>query len=124
MRARARDDGRAIELFNRVETKTRDPWVIYLARYFKGRRSNASRNRPRPSARIAARWPPCPARTSASMELAALLFRTIAARRPRTIVESMFAAQPRPADPWRGYADADDRFWPLLIARLRAEIRR
>jgi len=30
---------------------------------------------------------------------------------------------PRAADPWRGYAHADDRFWPLLIARLRAEIR-
>jgi hypothetical protein len=36
----------------------------------------------------------------------------------------MFAASPRPADPWRGYADADDRFWPLLIGQLRAEIRR
>jgi hypothetical protein len=25
-------------------------------------------------------------------------------------------------DPWRGYADADDRFWPELIGRVRAEI--
>jgi hypothetical protein len=30
--------------------------------------------------------------------------------------------QPPPVDPWRTYADADDRFWPELRDRLRAEI--
>jgi hypothetical protein len=33
-------------------------------------------------------------------------------------------AAPMPVDPWRGYADADDRFWPALVSQLRAEIRR
>jgi hypothetical protein len=36
----------------------------------------------------------------------------------------MLAAEPRPVDPWRAYVHADDRFWPYLVGRLRAEIRR
>ena len=31
---------------------------------------------------------------------------------------------PLPPDPWREYAHADDRFWPVLVGRLRAEIAR
>jgi hypothetical protein len=31
---------------------------------------------------------------------------------------------PMPADPWREYVHADDRFWPLLIGKLREGIRR
>jgi hypothetical protein len=40
------------------------------------------------------------------------------------LVEASVAGRPPPNDPWRAYAAADDRFWPELVARLRAEIRR
>jgi hypothetical protein len=36
----------------------------------------------------------------------------------------MLAAKPWVVDPWRAYVHADDRFWPVLVGRLRAEIRK
>jgi hypothetical protein len=29
---------------------------------------------------------------------------------------------PLAVDPWRAYGDADDRFWPALLAKLHGEI--
>jgi hypothetical protein len=124
VRARARDDGGAIELFNRVETKTRDPWVIYLARYFKGRAFEHQQKPADAERAYRGALAAVPGATSATTELAALLFRNNRRADATTVVEAMFAIQPRPADPWRGYADADDRFWPTLIAGLRREIGR
>ena len=38
------------------------------------------------------------------------------------LIRQMLEADPPARDPWRTYVHADDRFWPRLIARLRAEI--
>jgi hypothetical protein len=38
------------------------------------------------------------------------------------LAASMLEANPQPIDPWREYVHADNRFWPLLIGKLRAEI--
>jgi hypothetical protein len=119
-----RDDGRAEEAFARVESLTRDPWVLYLARVFRGgvleRRGRvADAERSYRGALLAV-----PRAQAASTALAALLFKQDRRTEASHLVEDMLAASPVPADPWRGYTNADDRFWPVLIARLRQEIRR
>ena len=124
VRAHARDDGGAIALFNRVETRTRDPWVIYLARYLKGQSLERQQRVAEAERAYRGALAAVPGAASASTDLAALLFRNNRRAEATTIVESMFAMQPRPVDPWRGYADADDRFWPVLITQLRWEIAR
>ncbi len=119
-----RDDDRAISTLDRVESKTRDPWVIYLARYFKGQALERKKRPAEAEKAYRGALRAVPAAQSASMALAALLFKNGQRTEASRLMDMMFAASPRPADPWRGYADADDRFWPLLIGRLRAEIRR
>jgi tetratricopeptide (TPR) repeat protein len=123
-RFRARDDDRAISTLERVESRTRDPWVLYLARYFKGQALERKKRPAEAEKAYRGALTAVPAAQSASMALAALLFRNGQRTEASRLMDVMFAASPRPADPWRGYADADDRFWPLLIGRLRAEIRR
>ena len=61
---------------------------------------------------------------SATVALAALLARDGRRAEAQQLVGDMLAANPPPPDPWRGFVHADDRFWPQLIARLRAEIAR
>jgi Flp pilus assembly protein TadD len=119
-----RDDGRAEEAFERVESLTRDPWLLYLARLFRGgvlerrgRIADAER-----AYRGALRA--VPRAQAASTALATLLFKQDRRTEASQLVEDMLAASPALVDPWRGYINADDRFWPVLIARLRQEIRR
>ena len=121
---RQRNDDRAIALFEQVKPRTRDPWVVYLAEYFKGQ-ALERRKRPADAERayrgaVAA----VPGAQSASVALAALLFQSDRRTEASDVITTMLARRPRAVDPWRGYAHADDRFWPILIARLRAEIRR
>jgi tetratricopeptide (TPR) repeat protein len=121
---RERNDDRAIALFEQVEPRTRDPWVVYLARYFKGQ-ALERRKRPADAERAyRAALAAGPGAQSASVALAALLVRLERRTEASDLITAMLARRPRAVDPWRGYAHADDRFWPLLIARLRAEINR
>lgn len=116
--------GEAILQFDRAQTLTRDPYVIYLARYFKGRvlegnsRSDEALDEYRGAA---AAWPTGQA---ATVSLAALLFRNGRRAEAHEQIGRMLAAAPNAFDPWREYVHADNRFWPQLIGRLRAEIRR
>jgi predicted Zn-dependent protease len=121
---RRRNDDRALPLFALTETRTRDPWVIYLARYFKGqllerRKRSADAERAYRGALAAV-----PGSQAASVALAALLFRSDRRSEASELITSMLARHPPVADPWRSYAHADDRFWSLLITRLRGEVRR
>jgi tetratricopeptide (TPR) repeat protein len=119
-----KDDDRALDQLRKVESITRDPWVLYLARYFTGlvqlRRHHAD------DAEIAFRraLEAVPHAQAATISLASLLFGSGRRDEASAFVGQMLAADPSPADPWRAYADADDRFWPELIARLRREIGR
>jgi tetratricopeptide (TPR) repeat protein len=119
-----KDDGRALDQLRKVESITRDPWVLYLARYFTGlvqlRRARQA------DAEIAVRraLEAVPHAQAATISLASLLFKNGRRDDASALVGRMLTADPPPADPWRAYADADDRFWPELIARLRREIGR
>jgi hypothetical protein len=55
------------------------------------------------------------------MALAALLFQDGRRADASAVTDAMLEST-NGVDPWRGYADADDRFWPELIGRVRAEI--
>jgi tetratricopeptide (TPR) repeat protein len=121
---RQRQLDEALKRFERVESSTRDPYVVYLARYFtaqvfevRGREADAMRAYGRALATV-------PHAQSAALPFAALLFKADRRADAYAVVEGALGASPLPADPWRGYADADDRFWPVLLARLHALIHR
>ncbi len=102
-----------------------DPFVPFLARYFEGQRLERLGRIDAAEASYRLALAAVPRAQSASFSLAALL----AARGARSeaaglVDDSISALLPRPVDPWRVYGDADDRFWPALIAELRENIHR
>ena len=122
LRLRGRNLTGAIELFDRVETMTRDRYLIYLARYFRGQ-AQERQKRPADAERAyRGALATIPKAISATMALAAMLARDGRTSEASSLVEAALTASPPPLDPWRAYAAADDRFWPQLIRRLRAEI--
>ncbi len=113
----------ALMRFERVESSTREPYLIYLARYFmaqaleaKGREAEAMRSYDRALAAV-------PHAQSAALPFAAFLFKADRRAEAYETVAGALSRDPLSADPWRGYADADDRFWPLLLAQLHGLIR-
>jgi tetratricopeptide (TPR) repeat protein len=123
MRLRQRQIADALDLFNRAEMLTRDPYVIFLARYFKGQALERDGRADRAEAAYRGAVATIPHAQSATVALAALAFRNDRRAEAQDLVARMLGADPPPVDPWREFVHADDRFWPLLIARLRAEIR-
>lgn len=119
-----KDDDRALDQLRKVEPITRDPWVLYLARYFTGL-VQLRREHPADAETAFRRaLEAVPHAQAATISLASLLFKNGRRDDASALVGQMLSADPPPADPWRAYADADDRFWPELIARLRREIGR
>ena len=122
MQLRQGANDEALESFDRAEHLTRDPYVIFLARYFSaqaferdGRMDDAEEAYHGAAAAV-------PHAQSATIALAALAMRHGRRAEAQRLVTDMLAAKPVPVDPWRAYAHADDRFWPELVGRLRAEI--
>ena len=113
----------ALDRFDRVEALTRDPYVIYLARLFKGQTLEQQRRRDQAMAAYRGAVAAWPHAQSATLSLAGLLFDTGRRADAHELVGAMLAATPPATDPWRAFVHADDRFWPLLVGRLRAEIR-
>ena len=116
------DPQAAFALFDRAETQTRDPYVIYLARYFRARILEGQNKLDEAQAAYrgaAAAWPNGQAATTA---LAASLFRDGKRAEAYVLADTMLDAPDPLFDPWREYVHADDRFWPLLIGKLRAGI--
>jgi predicted Zn-dependent protease len=114
----------ALKLFDEVESLTRDPYVIFLVRFFTGQALEFDRRFSEAEAAYRAAAATVPHAQSASTTLAAALFRTDRRSEAQRLVQDMLQAQPPPADPWRTYLHADDRFWPLLITRVRTAILR
>ena len=113
----------ALKNLERALTLTRDPYVVFLARYFTAKAHERTQSNEAEAAyrgAVAA----VPQAQSATVALAALLARDGRRAEAQQLVGNMLAADPQPLDPWRGFVHADDRFWPQLIARLRAEIAR
>jgi tetratricopeptide (TPR) repeat protein len=114
----------ALKLFDEVESLTRDPYVIFLVRLFTGQALEMERKFLEAEAAYRAAAATVPHAQSASTTLAAALFRTDRRSEAQRLAADMLRTQPPPADPWRTYLHADDRFWPQLIARVRTAILR
>ena len=56
------------------------------------------------------------------MALSAVLFHDGRRAEAHERVGRMLSVGAPPFDPWREYVHADNRFWPLLVGKLRAEI--
>jgi len=120
MRQRKFDD--AIEQFRRAERLTRDPYVIFLGRYFTAQILERQGERGDAEDAYRGAVAAVPDAQSATVALAALIFRDGRRFEAQQLMERMLAADPAPVDPWRAFVHADDRFWPRLIGHLRAEI--
>ena len=117
-----RNQQNAVEAFERAERLTRDPYVVYLTRYFKGQHLERQGRQPDAERAYRGAVATIPNAQSATMALSALLFRRDRRSEAESLAAAMLSAKPQPVDPWRAYAHADDRFWPQLIGRLRREI--
>ena len=114
----------ALTLFERAERATRDPYVIYLARLYRGRALERQNQREQALDAYRGAVAAWPGGQAATLSLASLLFQAGRRSQAQELTGSMFSVSPMPADPWREYVHADDRFWPLLIGKLREGIRR
>jgi tetratricopeptide (TPR) repeat protein len=122
MQVRLRRFGDALIYFERAESLTRDSYVVFLANYFKGQLFEQQRSIRRAEEAYRRAVATVPHAQSATMALSALVFRDGRRTEAHQLVKEMLAAKPPPLDPWRAYVHADDRFWPQLVGRLRAEI--
>jgi tetratricopeptide (TPR) repeat protein len=112
----------ALQHFDRAESLTRDRYVIYLVKYFRGRIAESQRRTEDAVSAYRGAVAAWPRAQSATLSLASLLFQNGRRAEAQELAASMLEANPQPIDPWREYVHADNRFWPLLIGKLRAEI--
>jgi tetratricopeptide (TPR) repeat protein len=111
----------ALTLFERADASSRDPYVVYLSRYFRGQ-ALEKKNQPSEAERAyRAALATVPRAQSATMALSALLVRAGRVQEASALVEESLSGPPI-FDPWREYQPADNRFWPELLTRLRGEI--
>ena len=122
MQMRARQPVEAMKSFEKAQRITRDPYVIFLTHYFSARIFEQEPNAKLAEAEYRRAAAAVPHAQSATLALAAILAADGRRAEAQRLVADMLAAPSRPLDPWRRYVHADDRFWPLFITRLRAEI--
>jgi tetratricopeptide (TPR) repeat protein len=124
MHLRRRNHAPALKSLERAEALTRDPYVVFLIRYFSGQLHEQQGRLDRAEAAYRGAVAAVPHAQSATVALAALAFRGGRRAEAHELTRAMLAADPRAVDPWRAYVHADDRFWPQLVGRLRSEILR
>lgn len=123
LHARRGEEEDALEMFERAEARTRDRYVIYLARYFKGQALERASKLADAEGAYRGALATIPQAQSVTIALAALLAKQGHRAEAAQMIDAQLSTTPAPPDPWLGYGAADDRFWPDLIARLRAEIK-
>ena len=111
----------ALQLFDQAERATRDRYLIYLARYFRGQVHAARQQRAEAEKAYRDALATIPRAQSATMALAQILFTSDRRREASELVESSLTL-PQPIDPWRAFEAADDRFWPEILPILRSAI--
>ncbi|MEZ5317144.1 MAG: hypothetical protein R2752_07050 [Vicinamibacterales bacterium] len=111
----------ALDRLTDVEALTRDPYLLYLARYVRGLAFDAAAAPAEAERAYRGALAVVPRAQAASIALAALLFTSNRPTEAGTLVDATLRI-PQPADPWRGYQAADDRFWPELVTSLRGAV--
>lgn len=116
--------GKALDQFDRAEWLTRDPDLIYLARFYRGQIALKARREEEAITAFRAALLVRPGSQSASTALASLLAKGDQRVAAGAIVQAMLDAGPNQTDPHIEYMHGDDRFWPLLLEKLHREIKR
>ena len=118
--------GRASEAlghFERGERLTRDPWVLHLLWTFRGQAlARIGRSYEAIAAYRTARTIQ-PGGQTASLLLAEALFKAGQRAESQSVAASILENSSA-VDPYLELVHGDDRFWPLLISKLRGELRR
>jgi hypothetical protein len=102
---------------------TRDSYVLYLARLFRGQAFLRLQQEDNAMQALRGAVAVRPGMQSASVLLAELLIKNDLRAEAQTLMAAVLAGAGS-YEPFLEYAHADDRFWPQLIAKIRAEIRR
>ena len=114
----------ALEMSARADGLSRDPWVVYLARFYRGQALLRNRQEDAAIAAFRGALAARPGSQSASAALASLLARRDQRTEAQAVMKAVLDAGPTYRDPHLEYVHGDDRFWPVLIDRLRREIAR
>ena len=115
--------GEALDHFVRGERLTRDPWVLHLLWTFRGQAlSRSGKNQEAIAAYRTARAIH-PGGQTASLLLAEALFKA-GERAESQAVAASILENSGAVDPYLELVHGDDRFWPQLIGKLRAELHR
>ena len=122
MAFRANNVTAALPLFQSADARTREPYVVYLARYFAGQSHERLRQQAAAEHAYRGALAATPRAQSASFALSALLGGQGRRTEAAAVIDAALTASPLAFDPWRAYGEADARFWPVLIAQLHAEI--
>jgi tetratricopeptide (TPR) repeat protein len=116
------EPAQAIAHFDEVFRKTNDPFLVHLAHLFAGRALEQLGDLDRARAAYGESLKVVPGAQAASMLLAAR-FSTDGRRTDAyAVMQSSFAVDPQPRDPWRLYGYGSYRFWPQYIAVLRERV--
>jgi hypothetical protein len=119
-RFRTGDRGLAELELREAEDRATDPFVTYLARFYLGQMARGAADA---EAAYRGALTAVPRAQSATFALALLLAKRGVRSEGAALIDASLQ-QPHAVDPWRSYADADDRFWPVHIAALREAIAR
>jgi len=114
----------ALQRFDQAERVTRDPDLIYLARYYRGQALLRTKHETDAMAAFQAALAARPGSQSASVALAALLARNDRHADAQALMKTVLDAGPNHTDPNIEYMHGDDRFWPYLLATLHREIKK
>jgi tetratricopeptide (TPR) repeat protein len=114
----------AMPLFDRAETSTRDPDLLYLARFYRGQALLRLRREADAIAALRGALAARPGSQAASAALASLLVRQDRRADAHALMKAVLDAGADYQDPHLEYMHGDERFWPRLIADLHREIAR
>lgn len=114
----------ALDLFTAADGDSRDPYIVYLARFLAGQALERQHRNAEAIVAYRSALRVMPGAQSASIALAADLFQADDHVEAGRLIIASLSSGRRVVDPWRTFGDGDDRFWPELIAALRAEITR
>lgn len=121
---RGRDVSAAIQQFDRTERVTRDPDLIYMARFYRAQAQILSKHDDDARDALWRALVVRPASQSASTALAALLVKSENYADAQAVMKALLDAPPGRTDPNIEYVHGDDRFWPYWLAQLHAEIKK
>ena len=120
---RLRHTDAALTHLDQVEPWTRDPYLVYLSRFFRGKTRELEGNREAAEAAFRSALAIVPNAEAASTALATSLFLRDARAEAYGLVQNSLGAQPTTVDPWRLYMWGDYRLAPELMQNLREALR-